>query len=224
MKSQFSATLHGLGRQAEASAHRLECLTVLETLTTLEPHNVVFRLDLSRAAERVGFAYQQVADFKDALPYFLRAAEVTESLIAADPNDRDARHVYIVAILRIGEAQLGLARLTAADATFRRHLELCQGYAKKDADNAAGQRLLGVAFYKMAEVETARAKTESLTDEQRADHWREAMAWLRKCRDVFIDMRTRKMLVASDVGVPDEIAEEIASCDAKLAGLLHDDR
>lgn len=220
--SQFSATLHGLGRQAEASAHRLECLTVLETLTTLAPHNVVFRLDLSRAAERVGFSYQQRADFTAALPYFLRAAEVTEALIAADPNDRDAGQVQIVAILRIGEAQLGLARLAAADATFRRHLELCQRYAATEANDAAGQRLLGVAFYKMAEVETARAKTESLTEPQRADHWREAMVWLGKCRDVFLDMRARKLLAASDAGVPDEIAEEIASCNAELAGLVHD--
>ncbi|MCH8147025.1 MAG: hypothetical protein IH987_03405 [Planctomycetes bacterium] len=179
---------------------------------------------MSRAAERVGFSFQQIADFKDALPYFLRAAEVAEALIAADPNDRDARYAHIVAILRIGESQLGLARLKAADATFRRHLELCRRYAEKDADDAAGQRLLGVAFYKMAEVETARAKTESLTDEQRADHWREAMAWLRNCRDVFIDMRARKMLPAADVGVPDEIAEEIATCDAELEGLVHDDQ
>ena len=80
------------------------------------------------------------------------------------------------------------------------------------------------AFYKMAEVETARAKTESFSESQRADHWREAMAWLRKCRDVFIDMGARELLAASDVCVPDEIAEEIISCGAELARLSHDDQ
>jgi hypothetical protein len=37
---------------------------------------------------------------------------------------------------------------------------------------------------------------------------------------VFVDMAERKILSAADAGVPDELAAEIAACEAEL-GRLH---
>ncbi|MCZ6697932.1 MAG: serine/threonine-protein kinase, partial [Planctomycetota bacterium] len=178
--SQIGQILEEQGKLGDSLPYRLECLAIMESLAKDEPHNATYSRDVCNAAERVGFAYQETGDFESALPYFLQTARISEELVAADPKYERFQFHRIVAYLRIGETQLGLGRNAEADKTFRRHLKLCEEYAEPRPDDAAARRQVAVAFYKLADVERARAKDESRTGQQRRDHWSEAQAWLRK--------------------------------------------
>jgi hypothetical protein len=54
------------------------------------------------------------------------------------------------------------------------------------------------------------------TANKRIDAVREARAWYQKSLDIYQDMKSRGTLSGADTSKPDEIAKEIAKCDAAL--------
>ncbi len=217
--SQLARILEMQGKPADALEHHRQCLTILETLVTDEPHNAAFRRSVGVTADNVGILYKLSGHFEQALSYFQRASEIAEQLLAADPNYERAQADLLRTNIHLGEAQLALGRTAAADETFRELLKLSREYAERNINDADAQRQLGVAYYKMAELEITRAKGESQPDQSRTDHWREAIRWLHDCQAVFIDMKDRGILASSDSDVPDEISEEIDLCKSELATL-----
>ncbi|MCZ6683659.1 MAG: hypothetical protein O7B26_10790, partial [Planctomycetota bacterium] len=125
---------------------------------------------------------------------------------------------------RVGEIQLALGRTEAARRSFDQYVRQCEAFAEHHTGVSRARRTLGVAYYKMGELESAQATNEALTDDLRRIRWQEARNWFRKCQDVFADMKNREMLEAGDLGVPAEIAAEIAACDVQLASLRPDER
>jgi len=220
--SQLSTTLERQGESTEVLDHRRRCFEILDSLVQQQPHNAVFRHDLCHAAERLGYSYLERGDHEQALKYCRLAAHHAETLLASDPDNREVRHSLIVAVLRTGEVQLAQGDAAGAEKTFERHFDLSESYATDYKDNTKAQRARGVAFYKMAEVERAYAQSDVLSIDERTGHYRLAIDWLRKCRDVFVDMRTRELLAESDAAVPDEIAEEIATYESEITHLARD--
>ena len=61
----------------------------------------------------------------------------------------------------------------------------------------------------------AQSKLEP-ADGQSEDRWREARDSYQKGLDIYQDMKSKGTLGAADANKPDELAKEIAKCDAAL--------
>ncbi|MCG8408038.1 MAG: serine/threonine-protein kinase [Phycisphaerales bacterium] len=201
----------------DALAYRLKSHAILESLSRDRPHNAVFRRDFGAASERVGFSYQRAEKLDKALPFLKNAVEIGEALVDAEPSHVHYQIDLARGLCRLGEVHLALGDAGKARETFDRHVRLCADFAESRANDGGVQRALGVAYYKMAELSMALAKDEALNAEAQIQHWQQARFWLKKCHAVFAEMRNRRILSESDAGVLDEIAGEIASCDAVLA-------
>jgi tetratricopeptide (TPR) repeat protein len=219
MCDQLAGVLEDQSKHAEALSYRRECLSILESLAAGEPHNATFRRDVGIAADNVGRLYLRAGHPEEAVSSFQRAVELAEHLLAADPNYERVQDDLLRAYTHLGEAQLGLGHTVEANKTFRMHLELCEAHAEQNGGDAGARRQLGVAYYKMAEVETAQARNAALPHQQRREHWREAVAWLHKCHTVFKNMQDHALLAPADREVPAEIAAEIAACESERAAL-----
>ena len=116
----------------------------------------------------------------------------------------------------MGEAQLALGDQEAALASFARFREVTGQIAAENPDDPHSQREVGVALYKMAELHMASASDESNRSVDRIAHWTKAKSWTERCLDHFLNMKSQGKLLSSDSGVPDEMRQEIAKCEAAI--------
>jgi len=102
---------------------------------------------------------------------------------------------------------------------FDRQLDAAQTRVRADPASSYAQRELGVALYKMGEFHTAVADLQT-DDAARTAQWGEARTWFQRCYDKFVEIRDEGLLWPSDAGVLDDIAEQIAGCEAALSRLV----
>jgi hypothetical protein len=74
----------------------------------------------------------------------------------------------------------------------------------------------------MAELNRALAEDLKRPPEERLGHWRDALTWTERGRDVFVDMRERGILWKSDADVPGQLAAEIEQCKREISSLAQD--
>jgi hypothetical protein len=139
----------------------------------------------------------------------------------ADPDFDKARWRVQEAHGRIGEIELARQRHEPALESFHRALETARQIVEADPSSVAGHRQVGIAFRNIGYAHRACARDQEKPPRERLDRWRQAKSCLEKSLKAFADMRERGILAEDDAGVPDEIAAEIAACDAELAGLEH---
>ena len=61
---------------------------------------------------------------------------------------------------------------------------------------------------RLAQAETARSNS--------ADDWRQARDWYQKSLDIWQDLKSQGTLRSADASKPEELAKEIARCDAHV--------
>ncbi|MCH9035470.1 MAG: hypothetical protein IID42_13365 [Planctomycetes bacterium] len=141
---------------------------------------------------------------------------IHRSLSVGDPHNVRARRGMRACYCRLGEAQLALGDQEAALASFSRFREVTGRIAAEDPDDPHAQREVGVALFKMAELHMGLASDESKRSFERIAHWTEAKSWTKRCQDYFLNLKSQGTLLNSDSGVPDEIRQEIAKCEAAI--------
>ncbi|MCZ6817699.1 MAG: tetratricopeptide repeat protein, partial [Planctomycetota bacterium] len=214
---KIGRVLFAQGKVEDALNNYQKFLQIIRTLADADPQNAVYQRDLGVAHEHIGVVQKDLGRHEHALASFNKTLSIRRALSDADPENADSLRLVTSTYCVVGEAQLALDRPEAALSSFQDYMLSAEKIAKADPADDAARREFGVSFYKMAELEAALAMDESRSDAQRRQHWTAARSWFQKCHAVFVDMRDRGILRQSDAAVPDEIAAEIATCDAMLA-------
>ena len=134
----------------------------------------------------------------------------------SDPYNAKARTDLATAHCRVGEIQLANGEEDAALVNFRRFHEITLDIAAANPKDAPAQRELGVSLFKMAEFHMSLGEDDGRDRTERMAHWREARSRLRRALDVFAAMRDKNVLASGDANVPEEMAAEIAKCEAAI--------
>ncbi|HPM25417.1 MAG TPA: hypothetical protein PLP66_16020, partial [Phycisphaerae bacterium] len=136
-----------------------------------------------------------------------------------DPTDSVAQTQLATNWSKLGEIHLAAGHTDEAQRSFARSAELVAAVARAQPDRPDVLRLLGVSYYKLAELARTYGQDTARPVAERRAHWQAARDWLDQCRSVFVDMRARDILSPGDAAVPAELAAEIAGCDAELSAL-----
>ena len=86
-----------------------------------------------------------------------------------------------------------------------------------DANNAAARTLLALSDEELGKCNALLATKATTSSNERTDDWRKARDWYQKGLDLFLDMKGKDTLNGANARKPDELAKEIAKCDAALA-------
>jgi len=207
------------GRLADALQNYREFLDLAVRLREAHPENVVARRDLGAAHQWIGILLADQGERDAALASFEQSNLVFETLLRDDPQDVAAQLSLATNYSKLGEVHLAAHRIDEAAAQFRRSATLIEDLARRQSARPDILRLLGVAYYKMAELELVHAKDETQMPAARRARWEAAREWLTRSQGVFGDMRDRNILPPADAGVPAELAGEIGQCDAALRDL-----
>jgi hypothetical protein len=171
------------------------------------------------AHQWIGIIFADQGEREAALKSFSASTAAFDGLLRDDPQDDTAQTQLVTNCSKMGEIHLAAGRLEHAAESFDRTRVLVEALAQRRPDRPDILRLLGVEYYKLAELERTRAQDEAAARPVRVERWQVARAWLVKCRDVFVDMQRRNVLAPADVKVPDELSMEIAGCDAEIGRL-----
>jgi non-specific serine/threonine protein kinase/serine/threonine-protein kinase len=211
------ASIHYDRRELDAAlANYREFLAVSEKLRAAHPDNLVARRDLGVAHQWIGIIQADRGQHAAALESFGASNAVYEELLRDDPQDATAQSALATNLSKRGEIHLAAGRLDEARADFEGSATLIEALAQRQPDRPDILRLLGVAYYKLAELNRTLAGDESQPAATRIDRQRAACQWLQRCLDHFNSVRDRGLLTPADAAVPDELAQELAACRAAL--------
>ena len=181
-----------------------------------DPDDERYPRDLRVSYDRIGDALNALGKTAEALTVYQEALAIAEAGLVRSPENADHLAGVAIEACHVGEMQLALGRLDEALVAFHRQHDAARARVDANPSSSYAQRDLGVALYKMGEFHIAAAALET-DDAGRADRWRNARDWFGRCHDKFTQLRDDGLLWTSDAGVLDEIAGEIARCDAALA-------
>jgi eukaryotic-like serine/threonine-protein kinase len=213
--TKIAGVHYGRRELDEALEMYREFRSTAERLCATYPNDVVARRDVGVAHQWIGIILADRGESAAALDSFAASNSAFEDLLRDDPQDAGGAQMQLVTNhSKMGEIHLAAGRRDEAQRSFERTVALIEPLAQRLPDRPDVLRLQGVAYYKLAELERARALEAADAPTQRVGHWRVAAQWLQKSRAVFVDMRDRQILGPADAGVPEELASEIATGEA----------
>jgi len=183
-----------------------------------DPLNAVARSDIAYTYSRLGDLLAQSGSHTQALSNYRKAMNELKKLDAESSEDPYARFRAILARGSIGEMQAHLGESSVALAESSRVIALLNGIA---ADPTSGtlSSLRGQAYIRVAAIHAALGASANLSAAEKREHWRTAREMYARSLGVWQDMQTRGILTAEDAAKPEELARNIARCDASLRHL-----
>jgi eukaryotic-like serine/threonine-protein kinase len=179
-------------------------LGINERLSAAEPQNVRFRHDVAVSHNWMGDLLVRTGDQAGALASYRKAIAILESVSAADPSNESYRsHLAVIRtqaatiVAKTGDPTEALRELHEAQAVL-------EPLGRADPSN---QQIRG----SLASVETGLGHAEA-----RRGHWREARQRFASSQQFWLEMRRRGLLAGAQAALPEELAREIARCDAAL--------
>lgn len=164
-------------------------------------------------AERASFLADLCADIADLVEQIKSLLEADEIASKEDLLNRPALQVeaeHLANEEQISRAISQWNTLTVLDLIA----ELAEESYNRDLQNALARRGLAKAYAGMGAYWSQFPR--ELSDNP-SNLCREARSWYQKSLDIYQDMKSNGTLSGADSSKPDELAKEIAKCDAALA-------
>ena len=180
-----------------------------------DPVNAQTREDLAYSCEKMGDLLAETEDYLQALSYYRRALFMYEEVSAVAPQI--LRVHYRVIFTRTGIAQMQAKRGERTDA-----LAECSKVSALLNELPEDPRLIwqgsvkGELYMRLARAYTALATSTDVPTTEQREHWGAARNMYARSLDFWQDMQKRGMLTGEDSARPQEVAREIAKCDAPL--------
>ena len=210
------------GEYDQARALYERFLGIAEAARQMHPDHSMAWMDVATARQWLGIILADSGAPQQAVAHFQASIDAYDHLHQYDRRATPPLRGLVASYSKLGEAQLALQRLDDAAASFGRNVELAELLVHEHPEYAGGVRLMGVAYYKMAELARRRAAAAGLAGAERVALLREARDWLDQARDLFLDMQERDVLAEMDSGALLSLSVEIKSLDERLQKLAAD--
>ena len=204
------------GDWAGALEFHQKSLGFLEQARAAEPNNIVYQRDRTIALERVGHVLQNLDRNEEAKDHLMRSVQSIKEIVRDNPRDQKARTLMISLNCRLGELAIENRRWDDAVRFFDTYLATAQELANEQPSNAEVLRDMGVAYYKRVELYQQRVRIGACKPDEVKQELTGAHKACQSALDVFNRMAERKILSASDAGVPMMLEGELATLKEQL--------
>jgi serine/threonine protein kinase len=180
-----------------------------------DPVNAQTREDLAYSCEKMGDLLAETEDYLQALSYYRRALFMYEEVSAVAPQI--LRVHYRVIFARTGIAQMQAKRGERTDALAEcSKASALLNELPEDPGLIWQGSVKGELYMRLARAYTALATSTDVPTTEQREHWGAARNMYARSLDIWQDMQKRGMLTGEDSAKPQEVAREIAKCDAPL--------
>jgi tetratricopeptide (TPR) repeat protein len=183
----------------------------MQELSSDDPQDKGHRLWLSVNYLLLGNVLDESKKDKEALDNYTKAIGIAEPLAADDSKWREAQKYLTQMYIRLGSLLSRAGQTSRANDYLQRAVLSAEEHCIRDPQNARTRRDLADAYQSMA---INRLNTSTKSNGQ--NMLREARSWFEKSFGIWQDMKNKGTLSGADAGKPDELAKELARCDAAL--------
>ncbi len=190
-----------------------------ETLLASDPLNTKLRRGQGVGDFNIAMVSAKLGDSKTGLDSSRKALSIFTEMLSADPQNEEFRQ--IVAAIQTFVCEMMIKNGNAEEAIkllSRSLLTLEKSFAVSPTDEIAHFRIANVQA-ELGKGHAALAGDGRTPMHNRLSHWREARSWLQKSQRIYKTFLDAGKLSGDDAARHDVVIEEIAKCDAAIAGL-----
>jgi len=196
--------------KAGAIEYRKRSLAVYESMAAADPNDAVILRDEAVSYVLVGIALG-TSDSAGALTNFQKALQILAGLVAKDSKNQDFRNRWAYTYLSLSRFQSQADDLTGANESANQGIKIDEVLVAASPTNSTARNTLAQLYSQLGASQAALAEKG-----RQMEHWRAAKDAYQKSLDIYQDMKSKGTLSGADDAKPDEIAREIARCDAAL--------
>jgi tetratricopeptide (TPR) repeat protein len=189
-------------------------LSICESLLLADPRDAYNRKSVALAQRNVAEALGGLGDYPGALGHFQKAQQMFAELVAEDPANADSQSKWAYVCLAMSQVQAQAGDLSSAVETGLQGIKIDEALLAASPVNALARSTLAQLYDKLGGYDTQLAA--KMDDGKQTEEWRAAKAAFEKSLGIYQDMKSRGTLSAADAAKPDELASEIARCNAAL--------
>ena len=146
----------------------------------------------------------------EALNSFHKALQILAELVAKDPTNADYRRQWATTYLLLGRVQSQANDLSGAIDSAVQGIKIDEVLVATSPTNASARTTLALLYRQLGDSHAVLGAKGS------KQQWGAAMEAYQKALDIYQDMKNKGTLSGADAGKPDDLAKEIAKCDAAL--------
>ncbi len=190
-----------------------QALAIYESMVAADPNDADIRKNSAIGYRNVGLALG--ADNRaEALDNFHKALTILAELTAKDQNNSDFRQQWASSYLALSRFQSQAGDLNGAIDSALQGIKIDEVLVAASPTNASARNTLALLYTQLGASHAALGAKEATS--KGGEHWRAARDAYQKSFDIYQDMKSKGTLKGADASKPDELAKEIAKCDAAL--------
>ena len=211
---EIGNTLTRLRRFKEAVESYHQAKTYYQALSDADPGDDDARRQVCLTMRETADALALLGDVRTALEQYRAALTIYQGLARSDPDDAETQYELAVIYENLAELLVRTGDLTNGIDNSQKALAIFEMSARRSPQNARVRSQLAGTYYHLGISEIKLAPSNSNSSGQRLIHLGAAKAWLEKALNTYEEMKKHETISIYDLHKPDEIAREIARCDA----------
>jgi non-specific serine/threonine protein kinase/serine/threonine-protein kinase len=190
-----------------------QALAIYESLAAADPNDADIRKNSAVGYRNVGVALG-TGNRIEALNNFHKALQILAELVVKDLTNADYRRQWATTYLLLSRFQSQANDLNGAVDSANQGIKIDEALVASSSTNVSARNTLAQLDSQLGASHAALG-TKSGAGKQNAQ-WQAAKDAYQKSLDIYEDMKSKGTLSGADAGKADELAKEIAKCDAAL--------
>jgi tetratricopeptide (TPR) repeat protein len=209
------STLLTLKQKPAALPYFQEALTHYETLVAADPKDVSVRRQWAVANRNVAVAVG-AEEPAEALRLFQKATAILAEIVEIDPQNNDFRRQWAFTYLATGRFHGEIEEFEQAVASLSEGLRIEEALVADSPSDVNAHTTLALLYNQLGLTHAKWAAKADLPKAGSNEHWTRAKEAYGKSLAVYQHLKDDGKLSAADAAKPDELAREIAKCDAAM--------
>ncbi len=211
----LSLALMDAGDLNQAREFQAKNIAVWEQMAKADPKNAVAQSDLSLGYSRMVAVLAKSGDAPGALAHYQKSMAIVQDLLAKDPRNVTYLMYLRGNYLRMTDLLLTTGDVNGALEDAHKELEIDDEILALNPGSADAPRNQALAHAQLGKAYTLLAANTRKSLKEQQQNWSAARSEYQKSLNIWQDMK-RKGPILIDAEKPDEVAREIARCDAAL--------
>jgi non-specific serine/threonine protein kinase/serine/threonine-protein kinase len=194
-------------------------LLIFEEVSAADPADVKARRNLGVVYLQMWETLAKIGDYNEALKIARKSVTIFEGLI-----DEDLSNMHGRAELALSYNNLGLSLAKTGNGAqaldhCRKARVIAEELSEANPANTELKALKASTYSNLGNVYASTASNEKSSASKQLELWREARDWHQRGFDIMKELKDRGEFTTRDLGNIDDIAAEIAQCEAAIARL-----
>ncbi len=187
-----------------------EALSIYESMLAADPNDAANQRNTAVGHRNLASALDTI-DTAAARANYDKALEMFSNLVAKDSNNADFRRQWAFTYLALSRFQVKANDLSGAVARAQQGIKIDEELVASSPTNVSARNTLALLYRQLGDSH------EALGAKGSRQSWSAAKDAYQKALDIYQDMKNKGTLTPADASKPDELAKEIAKCEAALA-------